>query len=67
MSERWQYIPATMAIPSTLRIMLNHKGLSLYLASSKPQADYDTGGWMDSILAALLVREFHVQSQRLVI
>ena len=44
MSERWPYKPATMAIPSTLRIMLNHKGLSLYLASSKPQADYSSSG-----------------------
>ena len=65
MSERWPYIPATMAIPSTLRIMLNHKGLSLYLASSKPQADYDTGEWMDSILAALRICKFSILDLRL--
>ena len=65
MSERWPYIPATTAIPSTLRIILNHKGLSLYLALPKPQADYDTGGWMDSILAALRFCKFPVLDRRL--
>jgi len=33
-----------MAIPPTLRIPLNHKGLSLYLSSAKPQGDHSTGG-----------------------
>jgi hypothetical protein len=65
MSGRWPYIPTTMAIPSTLRIIINHKGLSLYLASSKPQADYDTGEWMDSILAALRIYKFPVLDLRL--
>ena len=44
MSERWQYIPATMAIRPSSVFNINHKGLSLHLASFKPQADYDTGG-----------------------
>jgi len=65
MSERWPYIPATMAIQPTLRITPNHKGLSLYLASSKPQADYDTGEWMDSILAALRICKFSILDLRL--
>jgi len=33
-----------IAIQPTLRIPLNHKGLSLYLSSAKPQGDYSTGG-----------------------
>jgi len=44
MSERWPYIPDTMAIQPILRIPLNHKGLSIYLSSAKPQGDYSTGG-----------------------
>ena len=50
---------ANMALPLTLRIPLNHKGLSLHLPSTKPQADYIAyQGWMGPNLAALLIREF---------
>ena len=65
MSERWPYIPVTMAIQPILRIPLNHKRLSRFLALSKPQADYNTGGWIDSILAALLICKFPVLDRRL--
>jgi hypothetical protein len=46
---------ATMAIPPTLCIPGNHKGLSLHLSSAEPQAEYSLPRWMGSILAALRI------------
>ena len=44
MSERCRENTSPIAIQPTLHIPLNHKGLSLYLSSAKPQGDYSTGG-----------------------
>ena len=65
MPERWPYIPAILAIRPSSVFNVNHKGLSLYLASFKPKAGYEIGGWMGSILAALLICKFPVLDQRL--